>query len=271
RDLEYLEAPFTLQPFDLIVVRSDAGYETQKNVRIEGEVKYPGIYTLRYKNERISDLIKRAGGLTSSAYPRGASLRRGGSLRGPSSFSRESQAERFKESQESIAEAEQSQRVREIQSDMTGRIESASRQANRYVGIQLEKVLDNPKAADNIFLEDGDELFIPKELQTVKVDGEVLSPVTTLYRPNRKFKYYLGNAGGFTENSLKRRAYVVYANGSTARTKSFLGFKSYPTVEPGAEIYVPKKKEREPLSAQAWIGLGTSMASLAAIIFGILK
>src|SRR5699024_11126540 len=112
KDLEYLEEPFVLQPFDLVVVRSDAGYETQKNVRIEGEVKYPGIYTLRFKNERISDLIKRAGGLTSSAYPRGASLRRGGSLRGPSSFSRESQAERFKESQESIAEAEQSQRVR---------------------------------------------------------------------------------------------------------------------------------------------------------------
>src|SRR5699024_9938794 len=78
-------------------------------------------------------------------------------------------------------------------------------------------------------------------------------------------------AGGFTEKSLKRRSYVVYANGSTARTKSFMGIKSYPHIEPGAEIYVPEKKEREPLSPQAWVGLGTSMATLAAIIFGILK
>ena len=271
RDLEYLDQPITLQPFDLVIVRSDAGYETQKNVRIEGEVMYPGLYTIRFKEERISDLIERAGGVTKSAYARGASLRRGGSLKGPSSFSRESQADRFKESQENIAEAEQSQRVQEIQRDLSGRGASTSRQANRYVGIQLEKVLENADVADNIFLEDGDVLFVPKELQTVKVDGEVLSPVTTLYRPNRKFKYYLSNAGGYTENSLKRRSYVVYANGSTARTKSFIGFKSYPAMEPGAEIYVPQKKERQPMSAQAWIGLGTSMASLAAIIFGILK
>lgn len=271
KDLEYLDQPIALQPFDLVIVRSDTGYETQKNVRIEGEVMYPGIYTIRFKEERVSDLVERAGGLTNAAYAKGASLRRGANLGGPSSFYRESEAEKFKERQEDIADAEQRQRVLEVQTDLSGGGTAPSRHANRYVGIQLEKVLENADVADNIFLEDGDVLFIPKELQTIKVDGEVLSPVTTLYRPNRKFKYYLGNAGGFTEKSLKRRSYVVYANGATARTKSFLGFKSYPNIEPGAEIYVPEKKERQPLSAQAWIGLGTSMASLAAIIFGILK
>lgn len=270
KDLEYLDEPMTLQPFDLVIVRSDPGYETQKNVRIEGEVVYPGIYTIRFKEERISDLIERAGGLTEFAYAKGASLQRGGSLKGPSSFARESEAEKFKERRENITEAEQRQIVQGLQKESPGGI-SVSRQANKYVGIQLDRVLEDNTVVDNIFLEDGDILFIPKELQTVKIDGEVLSPVTTLYRPNKSFKYYLGNAGGFTENSIKRRAYVVYANGSTARTKSFLGIKSYPVIEPGAEIYVPQKKERQPLSAQAWIGLGTSMASLAAIIFGILK
>lgn len=271
RDLEYLDQPIELQPFDLVIVRSDDNYHTQKNVRIEGEVKYPGIYTLRHKEERVSDLLERAGGLTRHAYAKGASLRRGGSLRSPDSFAKESQAEKFKEEQEKNALAEQQQRVREVQEDLSGSVSSSSRQANRYVGIELDRIIKNVNAIDNIFLEDGDVLFVPKELQTIKVDGEVLSPVTTLYRPNKTFKYYLGNAGGFTEKSLKRRSYVVYANGSTARTKSFMGIKSYPHIEPGAEIYVPEKKEREPLSPQAWVGLGTSMATLAAIIFGILK
>lgn len=271
KDLEYLDQPIELQPFDLVIVRSDAGYETQKNVRIEGEVMYPGIYTIRFKEERISDLVERAGGITEFAYPKGASLQRGVNLGGPSSFYRESQAEKFKERQEEVIEAEQKQRVQEVQTNFSNVGNATSRHANKYVGIQLEKILENTNVVDNIFLEDGDVLFIPKQLQTIKVDGEVLSPVTTLYRPDKKFKYYLGNAGGFTEKSLKRRSYVVYANGATARTKSFLGVKSYPVIEPGAEIYVPQKKERDPLSAQAWIGIGTSMATLAAIIFGILK
>lgn len=271
KDLSYMDNPIELQPFDLVIVRSDAGYETQKNVRVEGEVKYPGIYTIQSKDERVSDVLERAGGLTEYAYAKGASLRRGAKLGGPSSFYRESQAEQFKEKQEALADSEQSERVRDVQQGLSGNAAGSSKYANRYVGIQLEKILKNTEVVDNILVEDGDVLFVPKELQTIKVDGEVLSPVTTLYRPNKKFKYYLGNAGGFTEKSLKRRSYVVYANGTTARTKSFIGFKSYPAIEPGAEIYVPQKVEREPLSPQAWIGIGTSMATLAAIIFGILK
>lgn len=271
RDLEYLGQPIKLEPFDLIIVRSDAGYETQKNVRIEGEVKYPGIYTIRFKEERISDLVERAGGITKYSYAKGASLQRGASLEESDSFYKQSEAEKFKEKQEDVVKDDVEQRVQEVQEDLSDTKTVLSRQANKYVGIQLDRILKNTDAIDNIFLEDGDVLFIPKQLQTIKVDGEVLSPVTTLYRPNKNFRYYLGNAGGFTEKSLKRRSYVVYANGSTARTKSFLGIKSYPSIEPGAEIYIPAKREREPLSAQAWIGLGTSMASLAAIIFGILK
>lgn len=271
KDLSYVDEVLELQPFDLVIVRSNTGYETQKYVRVEGEVKYPGIYTIQSKDERISDVLERAGGITEYAYAKGASLRRGGGLKSPKSFARESQAEQFKESQEELLEKEQLERVEKMQEDITGEEASLSRAANNYVGIRLEKILKDLDVIDNILIEDGDVLFVPKELQTIKVDGEVLSPITTLYRPNKKFKYYLGNAGGFTEKSLKRRSYVVYANGTTARTKSFLGFKSYPAIEPGAEVYVPQKEERQPLSAQAWVGLGTSMATLAAIIFGILK
>src|SRR5690606_32157689 len=109
------------------------------------------------------------------------------------------------------------------------------------------------------------------ELQTVKIGGEVLSPVTAVFSANKSFKYYVSQAGGFTEQALKKRSYIVYANGSAKSTKNFLGIKSYPNVEPGSEIFVPKREPREKLSPQAWVGLGSAVASMAAIIVSLLK
>ena len=144
---------------------------------------------------------------------------------------------------------------------------------NDYVGVDFNRILENPNNGQNLLLKDGDVVYVPKEQQTVDVGGEVLSPVTAVYLPNRSFKDYISQAGGFTEQVLKKRAYVVYANGSVQSTKSFLGIKTYPKIEPGAQIYVPKKKyrERQTLSAQAWVGLGSAIASMAAVIVTLLK
>lgn len=274
KNLDYVNGDSVeLKPFDQVVIRPEPGYESQKNVRIEGEVKYPGIYTIESHDERVSDIVKRAGGLNSRAYAKGASLKREGHMKAPGNFEKKSESERFKEEQEEAEDSLSQQRVQKMQGSLQpgDSTQTRSKIANNYVGVHLEKVLENPESADNIFLEDGDVLYVPRELQTVKVSGEVLSPVTTVFRKGQNFKEYISNAGGFTKQSIKRKAYIIYPDGSTKAASSFLGIKSYPKVEPGSEIFVPKRQPREPLSTRAIIGLGTSLASLAAMITAIFR
>lgn len=276
-----------LMPFDFITVRSKTGYETQKNIRVEGEVLYPGIYTIQSKDERISDIIKRAGGLTSYAYARGGSLKRVGILSSEDGEALDSiaeekltESEKFILKQRRERDEEHQQEIQDLvnQKNQNSDIEAeeASRSLsqsiqNNYVGVRIDKILENAEYTDNILVEGGDVIYIPKRLQTVRVSGEVLSPVNTVYRNGANFKEYISQAGGFSQEAMKRRSYIVYANGSARSTKTFLGIKSYPKVEPGAEIFVPQRPERNRLSPQAWVGLGTGFASLAAIIVSIFR
>ncbi|MGN7205184.1 SLBB domain-containing protein [Pedobacter sp. SAFR-022] len=267
-------ANFILEPFDLVVVRTAPGYETQKTVQIEGEVLFPGVYSISKKDERITDLITRAGGFTPFAYVKGASLKREAiaGLRTQASRSDQMEVKRQEEDQK-----QQVEMLKSLQQDnqnvALSDTEIQEKLKNDYVGVDFNRILENPNNRQNLLLKDGDVVYVPKEQQTVDVGGEVLSPVTAVYLPNRSFKDYISQAGGFTEQVLKKRAYVVYANGSVQSTKSFLGIKTYPKIEPGAQIYVPKKKyrERQTLSAQAWVGLGSAIASMAAVIVTLLK
>lgn len=142
---------------------------------------------------------------------------------------------------------------------------------NVYVGIKLDKILETPGTQADLILEEGDILKIPKQLQTVKVNGEVLYPVTTVFNENRGFKYYISQGGGFSNKLLKRRSYVIYANGSVKSTSKIFFFNNYPSIEPGAEVFVPKKDESRKLSAQELLGFTTGLASLGAIILGIIN
>jgi len=273
QDLRALNEILELRPFDLVVVRSRAGYEVQKNVRVEGEVLYPGIYTIKAKNERISDVLERSGGLTAFAYLKGASLKREGKLSDNvvQNDETQSKSEQFVEQMQAEEEADRQSEIPQLNPDGTPGNDNMKSIQNNYVGINLERILKNPETYENIYLEEGDVLYIPKKLQTVKVSGEVLSPVTSVYRSGKGFKFYISQAGGFTQRALKRRSYVIYANGEAKSTANLLFFKFYPRIEPGAEIFVPRKLERERLSPQAWIGMGTGVASLAAIIVSLLK
>ena len=134
------------------------------------------------------------------------------------------------------------------------------------IGIDLEAILKNPKSAQDLILVEGDVLSIPKELQTVRMRGELLFPTSTRFEQGAGFKQYISRAGGFTDRSRKSKSYVVYANGNVNRTKKFLFFSLFPRVEPGAEIVVPQKPEREGMTAQGWIGIGTSLATLGLLI-----
>ncbi len=181
------DARTLIQPFDKITVRKSPRYEDQKSVVVEGEIKYPGSYTIKDKTQRITDLIFLSGGLKDGAYPKGATFNR----------------------------------------DST------------QIAVDLTVILKNPSAQENLLLLQGDRLFIPRELETVKLSGELLNPVSVAFRPNLSVKDYIAQAGGLTDKAEKRRVFVKYANGFSDRTKTFLFFTTYPKIEQGAEIIVP--------------------------------
>jgi protein involved in polysaccharide export with SLBB domain len=131
--------------------------------------------------------------------------------------------------------------------------------------------MDNPLTEYDLFLNDGDTLRIPKQLQTVRVNGEVLYPALVRYDAANSFRDYISGAGGFSDRSSKKRPYVVYANGSVKGTKSFLFFRSYPRLTPGAEIFVPVKRERERLRTGEAITVGATIVTMLAILFSVFR
>ncbi len=267
QNLRLSDKGFVLKPFDVIAIRSSEGYQVQRQVKLEGEVLYPGIYTIKQKNERISDLIKRAGGLTPTAYAEGASLKRPGAEKVKPNDknaidNKEEENKKFlalKRAQESGVKdtVKEEVQLQLIQSDL--------------VGISLERILTRPYSRYDLIVEDGDVIRVPRQLQTVKVTGEVLNPNSIVYLPGKSFKQYVNGAGGFTASALRKGAYIKYANGSVEAGSKFLFFNNFPKVKPGAEILVPKKAERERMTAQGWIGLGTAIASMGAIIVSLLR
>ncbi len=259
RDMQQASS-FILQPFDIVSVRPAPGYQVQKQVRIEGEVLYPGNYAITNKNERISDLVKRAGGLTVFAYRDGASLKRTGRKLTQSDI----EQEQYKLQQfQSLQKSSNDSAVIDV-SNVSVR--------NDYVGIDLPRILKRPKANYDLILEDGDVIYVPKQLQTVKVSGEVLSPSSVLYAGSKGFRRYIGESGGFSPKAMKKRSYVIYANGSVASTRRFLLFNSYPSLKPGAEVFVPMKEEKKNrLSTGEIVAISTGLTTIATLIFTVLR
>jgi len=266
------EQDFVLQPFDRIVVRTSTGYETQKMVRIVGEVLYPGLYAINRKDERISDLINRAGGLTPFAYVDGASLKRGEFVDSVPA-KEETGTETAERERKQQAEYNRLLALQQLQSDASAfnKLNVDKSVDNDLVGINLEHILKKPGFRGDLILEDGDVIHVPKELQTVKVSGEVLAPSTAVYSPSKGFKQYISQAGGFSSRALRKSVYVLYANGTVKSTNRFLFFNNYPPITPGAEIFVPQKEIRPAIGVQQWLGFGTGIASLAAIIVTIFR
>ncbi|WP_092460838.1 SLBB domain-containing protein [Thermoflavifilum thermophilum] len=262
RDFSLKARQFILQPFDVVVVRLEPGYEVQKQVRIEGEVLYPGIYTLTSRNERISDLIKRAGGLTAFAYPEGASLRRPYKNLADTSLTPQERMNILARLQGGIT------------TDSTSRLEQMEmlqRPRNELVGIELKEILQHPGSKYDLILKEGDVITIPSELQTVQINGEVLYPSSTPFEKGRGVKYYISRAGGFSLNAKKNRVYVLYANGFVKGTGHFLFIRDYPKVEPGAQIFVPRKPERQKVTVGEVFGFTSSVVSLTAAILAIVR
>ncbi|MFM9911827.1 MAG: SLBB domain-containing protein [Chitinophagaceae bacterium] len=251
-----------LLPFDEVVVRTAPGYYVQKNVVIEGEVNYTGKYSLEAKNDRISDLIKRSGGITPEAYLKGAVLVR---------------TRNFSKTEQTNYELGLKNLVKENLNAGTPidilkvQVQDIIQKKSDFVGIDLQKILENPQSEFDLFLNDGDTLRIPKLFQTVRVNGEVLYPTLVPFSNRMKFKSYILSAGGFSERSSKKKSYVIYPNGSVAGTKHFLFFKNYPSLSPGSEIYVPLKREKERLRTGEVITIGATVVSMLAILVSLIK
>ena len=244
---------FKLEPFDVVLIKASALYKKQNVIKIEGEVMYPGYYSLESDNDKLSDIISRAGGLTSSAYPKGAILIR----------------RQFDEGETTDVVGARNLRNEQlkdlIKRDSINELNSLSAK-QEGVGIELEKALINPDSKHDLILQDGDLLSIPSELQTVRILGEVLYPTNARFDQSFSFKKYVSLAGGFSDNAKVSKAYILYANGRAQRTKRILFFKKYPKVEPGADLIIPQKPEIRKLSAQEIIGITSSIATLALVI-----
>ncbi|WP_394676767.1 SLBB domain-containing protein [uncultured Sphingobacterium sp.] len=285
RDGVLTDPAIILEPYDVISILGDAGFRTQRQVKVEGEVLYPGFYTITREDERISDIVKRAGGLTPYAYTEGASLKRTGMSKLKAEEKKEKERlkrELEKDSLEDDGRNKQKNQQDQEFDDENGDNSKAKNKAlakvsqqgvsaadvepSDLVGIELNKILEKPYQRGDLLVLDGDIIIVPKELETVKVVGEVLNPNNVVYIKGKNLKYYINQAGGFTDNALKKRVFVQYANGAVKGKDS-----GYPDIKPGAEIIVPKRAPREKLSSQAWIGIGTGIASTLAIIISLFK
>lgn len=234
---------FRLMPYDEVYVRRSPGFTTPQNVYVEGQVMFAGTYTLARKNERISDVIRKAGGVTDLAYVSGARLLR-----------RTSEAER--------AKMQAVTRILAAQGANSDSINVALLQlADTYpVGIELGEALKHPGGDADLVLREGDQLIIPEYNGTVKISGDVMFPNTVAYEKGKRFSYYIDQAGGFGQRAKKSRTIIIYMNGTVGRVAHNA------KVRPGCEIVVPSKPRRNPAAIGQWLGIGSSVASLATMI-----
>lgn len=250
-DLKVSSGSVTLEPNDIITVRYQKGYSAQQLIKIEGEISFPGHYSILTKDERISDFIERAGGITPYAYLKGATLIR---------------------KMKDLSDKEQIKQLQELNNATNEiKIEKIGNDNEYRVGINLEKIMKNKNSYQNLILKNEDILIIPSEKQTVEVKGLVLAPSLVQYEKGKTLKSYVNNAGGFANNARKRAAYVMYANGSVEGTRNFLFFKSYPKIEPGSIIIIPEKPERKSLSTTETISITTALTTLMILIYNTFK
>ncbi|MDR0333412.1 MAG: SLBB domain-containing protein [Dysgonamonadaceae bacterium] len=245
RDGEILldDTTFVLQPFDHVVIRRSPGYEEQQLVTVRGEVLFGGQYARIRRDERLSSFVERAGGLTEFAYAQGARLSR-----------QLSEAERKRTRDAFMVRA-----VAEGDSLLAENMDFGT----QFVGINLEKALQNPGSDADIILREGDELYIPVYNGTVKISGGVLFPNTVAYTSGMSLDRYVKQAGGYSRLAMRNRAFVVHMNGTVSTGR-------WAKIEPGSEIVIPERPERQPLSFAQAVSLSTSVATLALVILRFL-
>lgn len=247
---------FKLMPFDEVYVRKSPGYYKQQNVVVEGEVMFSGTYTLSKKNQRLSDLIKSAGGVNDRGYIAGARLER--KVNESERARMEAVLKKAKEEAE-LMEIEAAKENKKIDLKDSEKIKKFEIPEFYSVGIELDKALANPGCDADIVLREGDKIIVPQYNGTVKINGAVMYPNTVGFQKGKKAKYYINQAGGFSEKAKKSQTYIVYMNGTIAKVSQNAKPK------PGCEIVVPEKEINKMTIAEK-MTIGTSVASIATMI-----
>lgn len=238
------EPGFVLEPYDQVFVRKSPAYSVQKIVTVKGEVLFEGEYSLNRKNERLSNLIERAGGITAFGYTKGAKLTR-------------------------VANEDEKKRMADVLDIMRrelgeGLTDSLKLELDSVftVGIDLEEALAKPGSSADIVLREGDVISVPEMTSTVKINGAVMMPNTVTYLDGKNVGYYLNQAGGYSQNAKKSKKFIIYMNGQVEKVKS-----RSKKVEPGCEIVVPNKVKKNTFGNV--MGYTTSIASLAMMVASI--
>ncbi len=234
------EPGFILKPYDEVYVRKSPGYQTQQNVYIEGEINFPGTYAMSKRETRLSDIVKAAGGVNALAYVKGARLER-----------RISPEERIRMQQ--VITVVEHQTV----SDDSLDLKKLDFGDIYYVGIQLDKALEEPGSDYDLVMREGDKIIVPEYNNTVTISGNVLYPNTVAYKKGKKASYYINQAGGFGTRARKHSTYIVHMNG----TVNQVGEGDRPT--PGCQIIVPSKQKTDPAKVSMWLGIGSTTAAIA--------
>ncbi len=230
---------FLLEPYDVVQVRRSPGFHTPRQVTVSGEVTFGGSYTMSKKNQRLSDLVKMAGGVTKDAYVEGARLVR---RMNDMELARRDMA---------MQTARQGQGARDSVS-----LEKLAIDSVYTVGIHLDEALKHPGGDADIVLREGDELIVPEFEGTVKISGDVMYANTVAYTSGKSYKWYVKQAGGFGQRAKKSKAYVVYPNGTMAMAKRST------EIAPGCEIVVPSKPKKENVTAAQWVSIGSGITGV---------
>jgi protein involved in polysaccharide export with SLBB domain len=234
------EKDFLLEPYDIVAVRRSPGYKEQDRITLNGEVTFPGHYTKTYQNERLSSFLERAGGLTSSAYIKGATMLR--------------QMDAREQTMSEAALRLSKQSIRD--SIMIDSIDLT--RTSYYVGIDLEKIMEKPGRNGDIVMKAGDVVHIPIMNNVVKISGGVMYPNAVTYREEMSLNEYIDNAGGFVSRARRSKVYVVYMNNTVSKGR---GSK----IEPGCEIIVPVKPQSAGTSWGDIVGVTTSVLSVISL------
>ncbi len=235
---------FVLSPYDEVYVRTSPGYSAQKNVKVEGEVAYSGTYTLTRKSQRLSELIQQAGGLTKTAYAHGARLER--------QYTSEELMRRESLRKMALAQSGSKDSVDTKKLDLS--------ESTYFVGINLDKAMENPGSSYDVVLREGDRIIVPEYSGTVKISGDVMYPSTVAYKEGKGISYYIDKAGGWGNLARKSRTYIIYMNGTIAKASG----SNKPM--PGCEIVVPSRPATKKMSTAEIVAIGSGAASIATMI-----
>jgi protein involved in polysaccharide export with SLBB domain len=275
---------FVLQPMDVVTITKKVGFTNPEVVSISGQVQSVGKYTLSSRVERVSDIVKRAGGLIGQAYGEGAFIKRSrysiDTLRSDESKTSLEQAyiRKFKAQQlaakmdvktslmdeDALAGAEK--KTNKTLKDSLELLYKELENDYYQIAIDINQIMNKPGSEQDLVLRDKDEIVIPKTDNRVKISGGVLRPTNIVYRDGLSIGECISAAGGVSEYARRGRAYVIYANGKSKRTMHFGIFRINPTIKPGAEVVLPETDVKKEKAITSIIQFTTVIAQIGSVL-----